>query len=333
MSGLAEAASYSGIRIYLRTVGDGNSARTTAEQSIQYRYGARSAAPIQRYGARSVVWQHAYGTHHGRYLRHRRRVRTGARRQGVRPRARRPRRRAPRGDGRRAAGQLQGVRVEVLPADLSDRAQVERVAERLERQDAPIDLLVNNAGFSVKALLTDKDVSAHDLGYEVMMRAVLVLGGAAGRAMRERGRGRIINVASTAAFVTMGSYSAIKAWVLSYSEGLVDRTRRHRRHGHRAVPGLGAHRVPRARGREHEQAACRHVAGCRTPRRGGPARQRARQGRVHTECSVQGDDVVGQGWTEVRGARGVGEAVVQSSQTDRSGRASRITSMSGRHDD
>ena len=113
-----------------------------------------------------------------------------------------------------------GLRVEVLPADLSDRAQVDRVAERLEREDAPIDLLVNNAGFSVKALLTDKDVSAHDLGYEVMMRAVLVLGGAAGRAMRERGRGRIINVASTAAFVTMGSYSAIKAWVLSYSEGL-----------------------------------------------------------------------------------------------------------------
>ncbi len=112
------------------------------------------------------------------------------------------------------------VNVEVLAADLSDRAQVERVAERLERQDAPIDLLVNNAGFSVRALLTDKDVSAHDEAYEVMIRAVLVLGGAAARAMGERGRGRIINVASTAAFVTMGSYSAIKAWVLSYSEGL-----------------------------------------------------------------------------------------------------------------
>jgi short-subunit dehydrogenase len=112
------------------------------------------------------------------------------------------------------------VAVEVLRADLSDRAQVARVAERLERQDAPVDLLVNNAGFSVKALLTAEDVTPHDLGYEVMMRAVLVLGGAAGRAMRERGRGRIINVASTAAFVTMGSYSAMKAWVLSYSEGL-----------------------------------------------------------------------------------------------------------------
>lgn len=112
------------------------------------------------------------------------------------------------------------VNVEVLQADLADRAQVDLVAARLERQDAPVDLLVNNAGFSVKAMLTARDVSAHDLGYEVMMRAVLVLAGAAARAMRERGSGRIINVASTAAFVTMGSYSAIKAWVLSYSEGL-----------------------------------------------------------------------------------------------------------------
>ncbi len=113
-----------------------------------------------------------------------------------------------------------GVAVEVLPADLGDREQVARVAARLEREDAPIDLLVNNAGFSVKALLTDPDVTQHDHALEVMVRAVLVLGGAAGRAMRSRGRGRIINVASTAAFVTMGGYSAIKAWVLSYSEGL-----------------------------------------------------------------------------------------------------------------
>src|SRR3954470_15647655 len=57
------------------------------------------------------------------------------------------------------------VSVEVLPADLSDRAQVQRVAARLERADAPVDLLVNNAGFSVKALLTAEDVTPHDLGY------------------------------------------------------------------------------------------------------------------------------------------------------------------------
>jgi short-subunit dehydrogenase len=38
--------------------------------------------------------------------------------------------------------------------------------------------------------------------------------------MRARGHGTIINVSSTAGFITMGSYSAIKAWVTSYTEGL-----------------------------------------------------------------------------------------------------------------
>jgi uncharacterized protein len=54
----------------------------------------------------------------------------------------------------------------------------------------------------------------------VMVRAVLVLGGAAARSMTARGHGSIINVGSTAGYITMGAYSAIKAWVMSYTEGL-----------------------------------------------------------------------------------------------------------------
>lgn len=114
----------------------------------------------------------------------------------------------------------QGRQVEVLTADLADRKQVEKVVARLEDAGRPVDLLVNNAGFSVHSSLTAKDPSRHDLGIDVMIRAVLVLGGAAGRAMRLRGHGQIINVSSTAGFITMGSYSAIKAWVTSYTEGL-----------------------------------------------------------------------------------------------------------------
>lgn len=110
--------------------------------------------------------------------------------------------------------------VETISADLSDRADVAAVAERLSSTQAPIDLLVNNAGFGVHFPLVTRDTSVHDRALEVMVRTVLVLGGAAALAMRKRGSGAIINVSSTAGFVTMGSYSAIKAWVTSYSEGL-----------------------------------------------------------------------------------------------------------------
>jgi short-subunit dehydrogenase len=113
-----------------------------------------------------------------------------------------------------------GSAVETLPADLSDRADVSRVVDRITDAARPIDMLVNNAGFGIHARLTDPDTTEHDRALEVMCRTVLVLGGAAGRAMRERGSGAIINVSSTAGFITMGSYSAVKAWVTSFTEGL-----------------------------------------------------------------------------------------------------------------
>ncbi|GAA4521843.1 MAG: SDR family NAD(P)-dependent oxidoreductase [Brachybacterium sp.] len=113
-----------------------------------------------------------------------------------------------------------GVEVETMVADLSDRDAQQRVADRLEASADPVDVFVNNAGFSVRASLLDEDLSQHDLGFEVMIRAVLKLGGAAGRGMSARGRGWIINVGSVSALVTQNNYSAIKAWVGNYSESL-----------------------------------------------------------------------------------------------------------------
>ena len=112
------------------------------------------------------------------------------------------------------------VKVEVLPADLSVRSDVARVAARLEDVERPVELLVNNAGFGLRHGLLDPDTSEHEHALDVMCLAVLILGGAAGRAMRVRGHGRIINVASLAAWIAEGHYSPIKAWVLTYSEAL-----------------------------------------------------------------------------------------------------------------
>lgn len=116
--------------------------------------------------------------------------------------------------------QTYGVGVETLRADLADRSQVQRVADRLTDQGRPVDLLVNNAGFGASARLLAEDLSEHERGLDVMCRAVLVLGGAAARAMRERGRGAVVNVSSVAGFATMGAYSAAKAWTTVYTESL-----------------------------------------------------------------------------------------------------------------
>ena len=115
-----------------------------------------------------------------------------------------------------------GIEVEVMSADLGVREDVLRVAARLQSTEQPIDLLVNNAGFGLPYALTNADTTPHEHAIDVMIRAVLMLGAAAGRTMKARGSGTIVNVASTAGFVTMGGYSAIKAWVTTYSEGLAN---------------------------------------------------------------------------------------------------------------
>lgn len=114
-----------------------------------------------------------------------------------------------------------GREVEVLPADLAKRADVAKVVKRLEDTTRPIDVLVNNAGFGMHSRASDADSRVHDAAFEVMVRAVRELAAASARSMRTRGRGRIINVSSTAGFIAMSSgYSAVKAWVTSFSEGL-----------------------------------------------------------------------------------------------------------------
>ena len=114
------------------------------------------------------------------------------------------------------------VSVETIVADLAVRSDVIGIAERLASIEQPIDLLVSNAGFGIRTKLTEADTTPHEQAIDVMIRAVLMLGAAAGRAMRQRGTGTIINVSSTAGFVAMGSYSAIKAWVTTYSESLAN---------------------------------------------------------------------------------------------------------------
>lgn len=119
--------------------------------------------------------------------------------------------------------QQHGIRTEVLPADLSEREDLGRVAQRIATGDGElgdIDLLVNNAGYGLRTGFLRSDIAKEEHMLDVLCRATMVLSHAAVRAMRERGRGAVVNVASVAAFIPGGTYAAAKAWVSTFTESL-----------------------------------------------------------------------------------------------------------------
>jgi short-subunit dehydrogenase len=109
-----------------------------------------------------------------------------------------------------------GIRAETLRADLGVRADLDRVAERAR----DVDVLVNNAGIGLRKSFTGSTLEEEEHAFDVLCRAVLVLCHAAGRGMRERRHGTIINVSSVASYLATGSYSAAKAYVTVLSESL-----------------------------------------------------------------------------------------------------------------
>jgi short-subunit dehydrogenase len=115
-----------------------------------------------------------------------------------------------------------GRSVEVLVADLSDEKGIDRVAKRLADAENPVDILINNAGFGGLSKLVNPDHAEYHRAFAVMMRAVWMLSAAAAPGMKQRGRGAIVNVASTAGQLSMGAYSSIKAWVITYTESLAN---------------------------------------------------------------------------------------------------------------
>ncbi len=119
----------------------------------------------------------------------------------------------------------QAGKVTVLAADLGQRAELERVAERLRDRNRPVDLLINNAGFGLGQSFLESTIGQQEELLAVHCQAVLVLAHAAGQSMAARGQGAIMNVSSVAAFATMGSYSAAKSWVSNFSEGLAEELR------------------------------------------------------------------------------------------------------------
>jgi uncharacterized protein len=117
------------------------------------------------------------------------------------------------------------VKAHVLPKDLSVQSASREIEEELRKAGIQVDVLVNDAGFGDLGLFTS-------LGYDRQMKMVQVNVNVVTELTRrllpgmiERGRGGVLNVASTSAFQPgplMSVYYATKAYVLYFSEGLAE---------------------------------------------------------------------------------------------------------------
>lgn len=121
-----------------------------------------------------------------------------------------------------------GVRAEVLATDLSDRSARASLLERVTSLGLTPDILVNNAGFSTLGPVAASDPLDEMNMIEVDVVAVADLCSRFLPGMVERGRGAVLNVASTAAFQPLpgqAGYGAGKAFVMSYTESLAGELR------------------------------------------------------------------------------------------------------------
>ena len=115
------------------------------------------------------------------------------------------------------------IHVATIGADLSNGDAAETIVRQLKEKEIRISALVNNAGFGVNEGFLDADWCAHARSLEVMLVGYTRLCYSLAGAMKEQSYGRIINIASLAAFLpsTPGSlYSAIKSYVVHLSTAL-----------------------------------------------------------------------------------------------------------------
>lgn len=116
-----------------------------------------------------------------------------------------------------------GTEVKVLPKDLNQSNSPAQIFKTLEKEKAQVDILVNNAGLGSLGNFIENDPERTMESIQVNVMALTNLSYLFVRGMIARKWGRILNIASIAAFQPipqMAVYAATKAYVLSFSESI-----------------------------------------------------------------------------------------------------------------
>lgn len=115
------------------------------------------------------------------------------------------------------------VEVVVIATDLSEPDAAMKLFEETEGRKLHIDILINNAGFGTQAPFLDIPWEKTQEQMQLNMRSLTELCWRFGRAMKERGRGHILNVSSIGAYQPVpdfATYAAGKAYVRNFSEAI-----------------------------------------------------------------------------------------------------------------
>ncbi len=118
-----------------------------------------------------------------------------------------------------------GTNVMVLVKDLADPNAPQEIYSELEKENINVDVLVNNAGFGVYGMFAETDWEREAEMIQVNITSLTHLTKLFLKKMLENGTGKIMNVASTIAFVPgplFSIYAASKAYVLHFSEALAN---------------------------------------------------------------------------------------------------------------
>ena len=117
----------------------------------------------------------------------------------------------------------EGIEAMIISQDLTENNAGKLVYDHIKTQGLIIDLLINNAGFGDYGNFCDRPLDKQINMIQLNITVLTELTGLFLPDMKSRGKGRIINVASIAAFQPlpyMSIYGATKAFVLSFSEAI-----------------------------------------------------------------------------------------------------------------
>lgn len=118
-----------------------------------------------------------------------------------------------------------GIEVHVLPKDLSKKTSPKEIFNHLKKEKIEIDVLVNNAGFGSRGMVSELDTDLQVDMVQVNAAALTHLTSLFLPGIIERGQGGILNVGSLAGFQPgpyLAVYFATKAYVLSFTEALAE---------------------------------------------------------------------------------------------------------------